>query len=216
MDLTGHRFGRLRVASLVPKIDKVTRWTCMCDCGGQVTVQAGNLRNGHTTSCGCLARETSAQTCRNKTTHGGSYHPLYNVWKGMIRRCTDQRCREYSYYGARGITVCDRWISSFESFCLDMGPRPLPSLSIERKNNNGNYEPANCKWGTDVEQANNRRSNTIVQYRGKSVTLMNAWREAGSIVGIDTAIRRISRLGWSPERAVETPAIEKYRNHRFD
>jgi hypothetical protein len=159
IDITAQRFGRLSVLER----SGTTRggqilWLCRCDCGKQVIVQGGDLRKGATRSCGCLRSES---TIKNSLIHGnatrGKMSPEYRSWRGMKQRCTDPKAHNYKYYGARGITVCARWLNSFEHFLADMGRKPGSDYSIDRRNNDGNYEPANCHWATQSEQVRNQR-----------------------------------------------------------
>jgi hypothetical protein len=155
-DLTGQRFGKLVVVSMAGKTKYWDRkWLCKCDCGGDALVLGGNLKRGHTTSCGCSRIDAI-------TSHGGCGSRLYTIWSLMIRRCEKEYDGRYHRYGGRGISVCDEWRNSFEVFrdwAMENGYEP--TLTIDRINNDGNYEPANCRWATLKDQAQNRGNSHV-------------------------------------------------------
>lgn len=212
INIDGHRFGRLIVVGRserpVHLHSKNSYVLCKCDCGNELVVQYGALGAGNTKSCGCLQRETASRQGKiSNTSHGLSKTPTYHAWLTMRQRCENPRTKSYKNYGARGISVCERW-QDFTNFIADMGEKPTPKHTVERKNNNGNYEPSNCKWATRKEQRNNTRTNRFVKFNGQNKTLPQ-WSET---LGIAASIlrARIDRYHWPIEKALTTPNLGKH------
>jgi len=162
-DLVGDKYGRLTVIEYAGKAKDghMTIWKCKCDCGKETIVIGRNLKNGTSKSCGCT-----------NIKHGYHGTRLYNVWKHMRQRCFNQNDKNYSDYGGRGITVCQEWQDEFIDFhdwAINNGYKD--TLSIDRTNNDGNYEPNNCRWVTQKQQCNNKRNTTFLQFGGKTKSL---------------------------------------------
>lgn len=210
--LAGKRFGRLVVIADLPSrregADKklTTFCLCDCDCGKQIETRNNGLTSGHTKSCGCYHSDVVSQ---NGTTHGCSTRsrktPEYSSWVYIYQRCHNPKHRSFAHYGGRGIRVCARW-RSFENFYADMGPRPRGTSLDRWPDNNGNYEPSNCRWATQSEQKQNTRANHNITLNGHSMCV-RAWeRKLG--FKINTVSRRL-RNGWSVTRALTTPVRRK-------
>lgn len=201
IDLTGKRFGRLLVLNISATLyEGVQRgWDCVCDCGTQITTRGSLLRKGKTLSCGCLQKELTSD---RSSTHGMSKTKIYAVWRGMINRCCNPRQGSFKRYGALGVSVSPRWMK-FENFLSDMGDRPSDDHSIDRfPDKGGNYEPGNCRWATLKQQANNTKSNHVIECDGRSMTVAQ-WSDELGIGG--PTIRHRLKSGWSAEAALTTP-----------
>ena len=160
IDLTGKRFGRVVV--MERSLDKAVRvkWLCRCDCGRKIAIEGGHLRSGLTSSCGCVQKEVAGVL---HSVHGESHTRLYSIWRGMKARCKNPNEPAYQFYGGRGITVCTEWESyePFANWARNNGYSD--ELSIDRIDNNANYEQSNCRWANAITQANNTRKNVRVE-----------------------------------------------------
>lgn len=183
---------------------RIKRCLCMCDCGETAIVRDVCLRNGTTQSCGCLRRERTSLTYK---THGHTAEKqttrTYHAWATMKKRCSNPACKKFPRYGGRGIKVCEQWQNSFQTFLSDMGECP-PGLSIDRVNNDGNYEPGNCRWATRKEQARNTNSNRRIEFQSQTLCL-SEWAERTALKPI-TILMRLKR-GWTVERTLTTPSL---------
>lgn len=137
------------------------------------------------------------------------YHPLYETWRGMIKRCTNKNHTYYYRYGGRGIKVCESWLIDFNRFCIDMGEKPSKDYTLDRINNDGDYEPNNCRWATKEEQECNKVNNKFIEYNGKSQTLYQ-WSKELNIKKV--TLKNRLYLGWTIERTFTTPVRKRGKN----
>lgn len=202
LDITGERYGRWTVIGPAPRDGRIIKWHCRCYCGNEGDVIGFSLKAGGSLSCGCFQKEAVS---RRATTHGMHKHPAYSSYRAMISRCKHASNPSWKDYGGRGITVCEAW-STFEGFWRDMGPTWFLSGTIDREDNDGNYEPSNCRWLTAKGQANNRRDNLAVNIGGEVMTLTQVAERFG--VKRNTLEAR-RRYGFS-----EDELLVPVKNHR--
>jgi len=193
--IAGKRFGSWTVLRYGHQPDKPYHLLCRCDCGTEKFVLWYNLRDGRSKRCAKCA------------SGDGPLTPERIAHRDMHCRCYRSKHPEYPNYGARGITVCKQWRNNFPMFIADMGPRPSAKHSLDRIDNNGNYEPGNCRWATLTEQNRNQRSNHILTFRGRTLCIAE-WAEVTGICD-GTLYSRITKQGWTTERALTTPVKQK-------
>lgn len=204
----GDKYWKMTVLEFAGKAKNgATLVRCKCDCGNERTVRLYNLISGATKSCGCLAKEILIQ--RNKSNKYGSTHlrsrtRIYRIWCDIKQRCYNKKQIVYKWYGARGISMCDKWRNSFQDFygwALQNGYNE--QLTIDRIDANGNYEPSNCRWATSREQSRNKSSNIYVTINGETKVL----KDWCYVYGISYAtVQGRIRDGWDIARAIQTPA----------
>ena len=176
-DLTGKKFGKLEVIGVHDTGSRKTYYVCQCDCGNVKVVRADSLISGATKSCGCIKKEQEKTNLTANHRHKMSGTRIYETWQDMKRRCYNKQNVRYNRYGGRGIKVCEEWLNNFQSF-YDWAIRNGYSddLTIDRIDNDGNYEPSNCRWSTVKEQCNNRSSNINITIGNATKSLM-CWCE---------------------------------------
>lgn len=189
----GTRYGRLVVIGIVDVGGGRNSVRCKCDCGNLKLVYPTSLRSGDTKSCGCLKGKVP-----RVDGHGMVGTQEYRAWSHMKSRCLNPKDGSYQYYGARGISVCERWFD-FRNFFRDMGRAPTSNHSLDRIDNDGNYEPGNCRWATIKEQRRNKRDNRILTINGKKKSLIEWVEETGGHYG---TIHNRLVMGWSHREAV--------------
>lgn len=200
LDLTNKKFNKLTVLEYSHNLGQKVMWKCRCECGNITFVSTTNLTCNRTKSCGCYKLE---EFSKRFTKHNQRHTKLYEIWKGIKGRCLNPKHISFHNYGGRGITICDEWKKDFVSFYnWSMQNGYDENLSIDRINNNGNYEPSNCRWVDRKVQANNTRSNHFFTYNNKTKTITQ-WCEFFNI-SKGTFYSRLKR-GWSIEKALTTP-----------
>lgn len=206
IDRTGQKFGSLTVLRCTQRghrgangKQQPTKWLCLCDCGVEVEKPSGNLTSGNTKSCG-------APSCDLRVTHGLTQHPLYWTWANMVARCHNTNHQDYPRYGARAISVCDNWRDDVAAFITwveaELGPKPSSEHTLDRRDNDGNYEPSNLRWANYLTQNTNRRNTPWVHINGTPEPLSEACRMLG--MPYKTVWQRL-KAGWSEFDALHTP-----------
>lgn len=196
-DLTGKRFGRLTVIEFAGTKGRNAFWKCQCDCGRVIVVKSCYLTSGDTKSCGCLKLERVASLTAK---HKMSKTKIFNVWAGILGRCFNRNDSKFADYGGRGITVCDEWRKDFVAFYEHVSKLEHfgeDGYSLDRIDNDGNYEPANVRWATPTEQSRNKRNNIVVEYNGEKICLKEAAERSG--IKYMTLFHRYHR-GWRGEK----------------
>lgn len=188
----GFKFNKLTIVSYNKKVGQKHKVNAICDCGNTAVVEFNKILSGHTKSCGCLTTKHNLSSGKKKT-------KIYRAWRSMMGRCFNKNVKRYSIYGGRGITVCDRWMD-FSNFLSDMGMPPSSNHSLDRIDNNGNYEPTNCRWATIYEQANNKRRNVYVNINGEKMSVSQAERLLGFPCG---KLKSRLYLGYSIDDAIQ-------------
>lgn len=177
-------------------------------CGNKFETIVNNVGSGHTTSCGCnMVKKRSEKLIKHGHCIGGKHSSEYTSYKEMMDRCYNVKNEEYHNYAGRGIYVCDRWKDGFKNFIDDMGLKPGKDYSIERVDNNGIYEPTNCKWADDFEQANNTRRNKFLTFNGKTQTHAQWSRELNIP---ETTIKSRRQRGLTVEEILFTSPLKHY------
>lgn len=211
IDLTGQKFGRLtvieRAENYVPPCGRAQiQWRCKCECGNVCIVSGTHLKSERVYSCGCVRKSTTSEAAQKRfLTHGKSKDVIYRTWINIKSRCYNTHSKRYKDHGGRGITVCDRWRNSYNAFYEDVSKLPHfreRGYSLDRVDNDGNYELNNVRWATPIEQANNKRNNCLITYNGRTQTATEWARETG--IKRTTILMRLNTYGWSIEKTLST------------
>jgi len=217
-DRTGEVFGSWTILRYDCKRGNAHMWLCRCACGRETLVAMDSLTRGKSTQCADCAYQSRSHQPRTRNFYASPHlprrtsgHPTEaRCYHAMIDRCYNPNATSHSHYGGRGITVCQRWRESFQAFLNDMGARPSSGHSIDRINNDGNYEPNNCRWATHTEQQRNKSNNHLVSFRGRTMCIADWADEVG--LSWHVLIMRL-RLGWTVERAMTEPVRHKSDIH---
>jgi hypothetical protein len=194
IDISGQKFGRYTVLKFHSTKNRKSYFTCECECGTIKEVRSDQLKSGTTQSCGCYIKEKLKEERPYRIKHGKKAKEtrLYNIWQGMRSRCNSETNPAYPKYGGRGIKVYENWLNDFQNFYdWAMENSYQENLSIERLNNDGNYEPSNCKWATSKEQNNNKSNNVVIEIDGEKKNLIEWSKSTG--VHRSTIYRRLKR-----------------------
>ena len=203
--LVGQRFGYLVVLRREGRHRKYAVWRCACDCGKECVARSDRLRHGRKKACGISGHHWK-EYLKDRPPSFTTQHPdEYASWRKMHERCADKHRHNYKNYGARDIKVCERW-KVFENFFIDLGPKPTKVHTLERVDNDGNYEPTNCRWATREEQRRNMTCSVYVEHNGQRRLLMDVVAE----IGVKRAVvsGRL-KMGWPLDKALLTPVREK-------
>lgn len=202
INLLGQKFGKLTVVAFHGQDAKGNSlWLCKCDCGNDYIGVGAQIKRLHSKSCGCIQVSAAQEASR---THGMTGTPTYQSWLNLKTRCLNPNREQWNDYGGRGITVCQRWLDSFEAFYADVGERPSVQHTIERKDTNGNYEPGNCVWATRQEQNRNRRDNRKITVDGVTKCAAQWAEEKG--INVETLVKRV-QVGTSEKDLFDPPGV---------
>lgn len=210
INLIGRKFERLLVLERYGSSkDRHATWLCLCDCGNRIVCVGKDLISGHTKSCGCLAKEKIILRNKNNKKHGFAGSFIYKIYDMMMDRCINPKNKQYKDYGGRGITICERWANKengLQNFLKDIGEIPK-GLTLDRTNNDGNYEPNNWRLATRKQQNRNKRNNRLITYKNKTQCLAE-WAEEYNLKYM-TLYNRIYRSNWPIEKALTVPVKKR-------